>query len=128
MLLLTLMIINHSPVQAGDGGYLLEACQSGVKLWNGLPGNNEDRDRTSYCSGLVNGVMATMIINGNSLPPSEARIVGICNTNPSDKGKFLKTDQSIRVVLKYLEEHPEKLHEADAILAINALRKAFPCP
>jgi hypothetical protein len=128
ILLLTLMIINHSSVQAGDGGNLLVACQSGVKFWSDLPVNTQDRERAAYCSGLVNGVMATLIIDGNSLPRAEARIFGICNPNPSDKGKFLKTDQSIRVVLKYLEEHPEKLHETDAIHAINALRKAFPCP
>ena len=128
ILLFILLTITHSGVYAGNGSHLLVDCQSGVKLLNGLPGSKEDHEGWAYCAGLVNGVMAKMVIDANSLPPAEARIFGICNPNPSDKGMFIPTDQSIRVVLKYLEEHPEKLHELDANLAINALIRAFPCP
>ena len=39
----------------------------------------------------------------------------------------VKPRQEALVIHKYLQEHPEKLHEPEAILAIEALQKAFPC-
>ncbi len=35
--------------------------------------------------------------------------------------------QKIRVVVKYLEDHPEKLHEPPSVLITRALNEAFPC-
>lgn len=35
--------------------------------------------------------------------------------------------QTIRVFVKYMEEHPEELHEKVSILATRAFMKAFPC-
>jgi hypothetical protein len=37
-------------------------------------------------------------------------------------------DQDIRVVVKYLNDHPEKLHLDRAELTKAALKQAFPCP
>ncbi|QSB00747.1 hypothetical protein JWZ98_19150 [Methylomonas sp. EFPC1] len=125
VLVLILLLVPYSVVHAGDGSSLIISCKSAVKLLSGDTGNERDHRGLNYCAGLVNGVMATMVINGNS-PSDEARKFGICH--PTDKGQFLSIDPSIRVVLKYLEEHPEKLHEADAVLAITALKGAFPCP
>jgi Rap1a immunity proteins len=36
--------------------------------------------------------------------------------------------QLTRVVVKWLREHPEKLHELKGFLVIEALKSAFPCP
>lgn len=35
--------------------------------------------------------------------------------------------QAVRVVVKYLEEHPERLHEGKPVLVSSALGAAFPC-
>ena len=35
--------------------------------------------------------------------------------------------QAARVVLRYLRDHPEQLHEKASFLAVLALRDAFPC-
>lgn len=34
----------------------------------------------------------------------------------------------IKVFLKYVEDHPEKLHENFALVLLQAMWKAFPCP
>jgi hypothetical protein len=63
--------------------------------------------RDGYCTGLVNGVT-------NASPrvcPDEA----------------VTTGQTLRVVVKYLEDHPEELHLDNAVLVEKALAKAFPC-
>ncbi len=35
--------------------------------------------------------------------------------------------QMLRVFVKYLDDHPQDLHEPAALLYIEAMRKAFPC-
>jgi hypothetical protein len=35
--------------------------------------------------------------------------------------------EAARTVVKYLKNHPEKLHETDFILAFHALREVYPC-
>ena len=32
------------------------------------------------------------------------------------------------VIIKYVREHPERLHEPRVLIAVNALQAAFPCP
>ena len=36
-------------------------------------------------------------------------------------------DQTTKVVIKYIDERPEQLHQPFVLLAIDALRKAWPC-
>jgi hypothetical protein len=38
-----------------------------------------------------------------------------------------KPEQGTKVFLKYLADHPEMIHEPDALLAISAFREAWPC-
>jgi len=50
----------------------------------------------------------------------------------SDKNKICASDnvtqkQVVSIVRKYMEEHPEMLHERADMLVIIALRRAFPC-
>jgi hypothetical protein len=37
-------------------------------------------------------------------------------------------NQARKVVIKYIDDRPERLHEPFLVLAIEALRKAWPCP
>jgi hypothetical protein len=39
----------------------------------------------------------------------------------------ITNDQAARVVVKYLREHPERLHEKESLLAMAAFAEAFPC-
>jgi len=40
----------------------------------------------------------------------------------------VQPQQEVRVVIKYLEDNPAKLHESAAVLVMGALSGAFPCP
>jgi hypothetical protein len=35
--------------------------------------------------------------------------------------------QLARILVKWLRDHPERLHEQDFLLTFNALHEAFPC-
>ena len=65
------------------------------------------------CLGLVRGVFQ---ISGLFRPTSE-----VCYPPATTLG------QAIDVVLHYLEEHPDELHETDSLLVLRALQHEFPC-
>jgi len=66
-----------------------------------------DAWRAGYCIGIVTGVSDE---SPQHCSPEDAIVA-----------------QSIRVVLKFLQDHPEKLHQRRTWLAAEALRKAFRC-
>jgi hypothetical protein len=35
--------------------------------------------------------------------------------------------QMARILVKWLRDHPERLHETDAFLTVDAFHNAFPC-
>jgi len=62
-----------------------------------------------YCIGIISGVNDLL-----------AGLHQIDNPDGSTKGQY------IRVVTKYLNDHPEELSERDSVLVIKALKAAFP--
>ena len=82
------------------GNTLVEKCESDNFYDQGM------------CTGFVLGVSD---INDRkfSCPPQNGTV--------SDA-------QMVKVVRKYLEEHPEKLHNTGHLLVGTALYQAFPCP
>ena len=71
-----------------------------------------------YCMGIVNGVSQIMAIQGAAAlgstlhicPPEEATI-----------------NQYIRIILKYLNDNPAKLHQSNVLLIADVLKDAYPC-
>ena len=108
-----------------DGNQLLSACTHAIRITDSpqalrQPFREPDIAlEAGYCIGFLSGV-ANMNIFWQTrtkdtsmffcLPPE-----GIIN-------------QLMRVVVKYLQEHPEKLHDPDIAVASMALANAFPCP
>ena len=87
-----------------NGNDLLLTCTENSKRMDGM---SHDDFASGYCLGFVQGA---------SLSSSD-----ICV--PQD----VTAGQGTRVVLKYLQDHPEQLHENSATLVRRALKKAFPC-
>jgi hypothetical protein len=94
---------------SSTGNYLLEACQITVRVTDN-PGTTlgiYDAWRDGYCRGIVEGV-------GEKSPAT-------CQPNDVTFG------QEVRVVVKYLQDHPEKLNLRSSTLVELALSSAFPC-
>jgi hypothetical protein len=87
------------------GNELLAACKNAVQ------GRDDPSVQLlwsgSYCLGLAEGLFYAS--------PK------VCT------GEHVTLEQGIRVVFKYLQDHPEELDQIDAILVERALAKAFPC-
>jgi hypothetical protein len=89
-----------------SGNYLLPHCKaliegSSFTAWEG------------QCAGLI----SSLAWIGNDLPPN----LRFCRPNE------VTLIQQERVVVRYLEQHPEILHLDFRDLVIQAMRQAWPC-
>lgn len=91
-----------------DGNSLLKECQKAVKLADDGDVKYADVSDIASCTGFIHGLMAV---------PNTIFCIPV----------NVSTNQGIRVLVKYLQEHPEDLHLAKGKLALNAFADAFPC-
>ena len=73
--------------------------------------------RDAVCLGFIAGVIHA--INSNSQ---------FQKTSNKYCGPNVPIIQSKAIVVKYLNDHPEKLHLDSYFLILDAIQKAFPCP
>jgi len=103
------MGVQGESLDTGDsfetGSSILETCESEVWYNKG------------YCSGYIIGVSDT----ADTLALWDGSPVLICIPDGVTAGQLWK------VVVKYLNENPEKLHFAADSLVLAALEGAFPC-
>jgi hypothetical protein len=76
----------------------------------------------SRCQGLIIGTVKTAMMINNladtfNYPKHELFCVPPTAT----------TRQATKVIIKFLEEHPEMLHEDESMLIAIAFRNSFPC-
>jgi hypothetical protein len=90
---------------SGDGKELLRDCET-----------TKNVSSTMWCYGYLNGILDMQsLTEGNPYLPT------LC-TPPE-----VTMEQARRVVVKYLQNHPEKLHYGEHALTYIALIEAFPC-
>ena len=95
------------------GNQLLVDCQAVVRFSDTQQLPDKDVRGMAACLGIVHGV-ADMIdvwddsLGGSGLPEGYT------------------TGQGVRIVVKYLQTHPEELNQRDTVLIFKALRQAFP--
>ena len=106
-----------SAIPAWDGNELMNHCRHWQKATD--RGFDEDTVGISVgmCAGLIGGYTDSMRDFANVFTQK----FNLCIPNNAKWG------QRIKVVIKYLEEHPEKLHMHYAILLLEAMSDAFPC-
>lgn len=102
-------------IQVRDGNQLLSECQSVIDT-NEKGKNIHDAFGEGYCLGLLQGFSEMnsfyKIMKGNSFfcIPKEVTLL-----------------QKTKVVIKYLNENPNKLHKNESFLVHFAFSEAFPC-
>lgn len=93
--------------QAQDGNKLLQQCTAA------LDEKVSDPLYAGYCFGYIEGVRMAISVYSPKvfcLPSG-----GITN------------GQAVRVVKKYLEDHPAKLHLDSFVLTVVSFKEAYPC-
>ena len=101
-----------------DGNEMLTQCQSVIRFLDDRDVKDEDVSGLSYCLGFVHGLQNVLLIW--SVSPDN--FFDLCFPE-----KAIDNGQKVRIFVKYLTEHPERLHEDEVFLFIAAMESAFPC-
>jgi len=117
LLLVVASLFIASPVMASDGNRLLNNCGEVIKLINKEDASSVSSTKAEHCYGLLFGTVGTHDL----LSKRNNSEFFFCL--PSG----VTTNQAIMVIVKYLKEHPEKLHNSASTLILLALQKNFPC-
>ena len=97
---------------------LQEECQVALS-----PNTAGDYQKAAHCFGYVSGAaFAITMWEGTN----KEKHLGLEDV-PACLPKNGTNHEYVRVVLHYLDEHPNKLHESYGILVFLALRDAYPC-
>jgi hypothetical protein len=103
---------------ANDGNNLLADCEALITMID-ASGQSFPTDKVagaSRCGGLMEGILQM-----NDTYGLKGATMFFCRPTNSTAA------QAARIVVKYLQDHPEQLHEDEFTLALEALGAAFPC-
>ena len=104
----------------GNGIDLLKQCTEAIKVMDGVADPNTiDVVDAERCMGVIDGFAGAASFY-ESQPGSPG---AICFP-----AEVTTIGQSVRVVDKYLQSHPEQLHEPATVLIFGAFLAAYPCP
>lgn len=106
---------------AGVG--LLRDCNDAMQLFDN-PGSNPTASYASagMCMGYLRGFIAGHI-STESFYQARFHFSSSLICLP----KEWTTDQAVRIVVKWLNDHPERLHLNEGVLVMQAFQEAFPC-
>jgi hypothetical protein len=93
-----------------SGTVLLKHCESAL----------QDSTPRSFEAGVCVGMLQTLRYIQPLLDPKYGK-ASYCLP------QGLPNEQEVRVVVTYLQSHPERLQEEGRTLALDALHEAFPC-
>jgi Rap1a immunity proteins len=96
--------------------------------------DDSNRIDFNYCLGIIDGFTkgaeefsnrAVGIVDGTQPTRNQLdryfKFLGYCFP------RHVRNDQLLKVAVKYMDDHPERLHERIEILLHAAFQKAFPC-
>jgi hypothetical protein len=93
---------------------LSTGCRIAIRTWSEQNPNSIDLMLAQICNGYLQGAIDTFEF--------ERASGSLCIPNE------VKSEQAIRVFMKYSDDHPEELHKAAPVVVLEAMRQAFPCP
>ena len=97
------------------GNDLIQHCGQAVRAMDGERKPNMDFRGMGFCQGLLRGVWD---VSSSSDTPLYRRV---CHPDT------VNLEQAIRVVHKWLEDHPKRLHETSSWLVTEALARSWSC-
>jgi len=111
-------------VAESRGNEVLDKCQTSLRFYenNGAPpGEHFD---AGWCIGWINSALELNHLNAEWLDMTKVKSGLIQFCTPVDG---IPVIQAVRIVVKYLKNHPEQLHENGMGLTVAALKDSFPC-
>ncbi|WP_148193083.1 Rap1a/Tai family immunity protein [Pseudomonas syringae] len=123
VLLLGMLTFWWAGYAIADGNALLKQCQSAQQL---IDGNQiSSTYDAGECIGTLQATVDTLEIARHTFSNDKNKPLAPLICWPSNK--VIPKTQGLRIVIKYLEQHPQELHLNGSTLAVLALAGAFPC-
>lgn len=114
VVLLSLILPGKAGAQATTGNEIQSKCKQLL--------NDNESFSSGFCAGFVDGVVDSQDMwEASDKMQNRSHVQSFCLPGKSTNG------QLVRVFIKYLDDHPERLNEPAALLLVESLRKAFPC-
>jgi Rap1a immunity proteins len=104
--------IDAQQPDTNSANYLLPACKNFLATGDSRP------TTSAFYQGVCVGTVDTLHLLIRILPETPFRS---CPPNQ------VTTGQELRVIIAYIEARPQRMHENFRILAIEAMREAWPC-
>ena len=104
--------------QGQDGSFFLQACSAAVKQSDGGQLSEQEGLGALYCGSYVGGFLDAMSITTTLAKGKQF----VCTPE-----RGITNDQAARILVKYLRDNPEKLHQSGRMSLYVALANAFPC-
>ena len=122
--ILFLVALSLSAFGETTGNDVLNSCQTAVRyIDNNGEFTNEHFD-SGWCTGWIAGVLQLTKLHNERIIVTKEKSTMLQFCVP-DSG--IPVIQAVRVVVKFLKEHPEQLNEDGMGLTIAALKSTFPC-
>lgn len=126
--LLFISTTSNAYYSSKTGADVLTQCSHAVSFMDAHNPNSPYYADLGWCMGFIEGISqvelrdAVVIANANkNNNPDLKKYLDYCSP------KNATLEQDMRIITKYLKDHPEKLNAPGAVLVIEALRQAFPC-
>jgi len=118
------LLFSASVAHAQKGNEVLDRCQEAIRFIDHVD-NTKSSFESGWCLGWMNSTIGLTVMN------QEWRRT-ITKATPGQFDFCIPEDgippiQGIRMLVKYLTAHPEKLHTDGMLLTMAALKEAFPC-
>ena len=122
-LALFLSVLCSSTLRAQmDGNKLLSECTVTIRhMDTGVSPDSANQIDDVHCLGFIEGVLEGLVV-GEHENPTATKKPYVCIPDGASLG------QNVRVVVKWMKEHPKDLHRRAALLIYVALLEAYPCP
>ena len=120
LLLVAVSLFVATPVMAmaWDGNKILKYCKESQKILDNEKDLSINYHYATYCKNFIAATMET------HRDLADYYDKGNCFCLPKDG---FQIGQAIRIVVRYLETNPDKLHYQGSTLSLIALNEAFPC-
>lgn len=104
-----------------DGNVLLQQCKDALAVVDG--GTGKSPFGGGVCLGKIEGALDGIEMARGYYSASSGKTLSPFICPPESVTK----EQQLRIVVKYLKENPEKLHESEVSSIALAMAFAFPC-
>ena len=113
---------NGADYEGYKGSDLLSFCNDAIEVVNNKFHVEDDKAYAyGWCMGFVIGIRESNNTFHSRYRSSSGKFMGFC------EGGNVSNGQMVRILVKYLNDNPDKLDLYPGALALEAFTNAFPC-